>query len=534
MFQSRRPFRAISSIAVLLAALAAGCTHGGSTVTLSNGAGSATGPWSGYEKVANYATQRGTVIYQVTYWPQTVVFDQRATQAALKNISADGVNYTLDASEPTTQKLQPGSVLFLYGIAIRKVTAVRSQGSSLVVSTSDADITDAIRDGHIEWKVPVDFSVITTAQRPQQSDATLLDLFATRAAASVPETPPIEFEGSVGPLEYDLGFTPAGQRLGIEMRTTMTKPDAIIELKGDGYVDHLRALGRLLIANGKVDDLDYSVDDISGKVDFEWSAQKSEAGLLKIENQPFKLRIPGASIEIPLIIGGIPFVFEISAAIIIHPGFTSKGSFTTGHFTVTYNGKEGFSSGGSEPTPEGQVHGTDNIEHETSIGSIGPMGFVGALEMPRFELALAVMSPWNMQEVAGVGAHNSAARVLGNAGGFAYKLKNLGEVIEELAIPVKPYAFADIVTSASTLTAGYTGTMPGMAFMGPCQRAQLVVAANVGVGVKVNFAHHKILGMAPSADVGEFAYSKPIMHKSITRWKNGIKCPGDSGVPSDS
>jgi hypothetical protein len=76
--------------------------------------------------------------------------------------------------------------------------------------------------------------------------------------------------------------------------------------------------------------------------------------------------------------------------------------------------------------------------------------------------------------------------------------------------------------------------MPGMAFMGPCQRAQLVVAANVGVGVKVNFAHHKILGMAPSADVGEFAYSKPIMHKSITRWKNGIKCPGDSGVPSDS
>lgn len=108
--------------------LVGGCSH---ISTTTGGPGSATSePWSAYENTVNYADQHGTVVYHVTYQPNAVVFDQKATENALKGVSGDGATYVLNASSPAAQ-LKPGSVLFLYGIAIRKVTSVQTQGSNI-------------------------------------------------------------------------------------------------------------------------------------------------------------------------------------------------------------------------------------------------------------------------------------------------------------------------------------------------------------------------------------------------------------------
>src|ERR1700730_14760707 len=75
------------------------------------------------------AARRGKIIYNVKYQPQTVVFDVAATEKALRGVSDDGSTYFLDSSQPAVRQLKPGSVLFLYGVALRKVTSLQTRGS---------------------------------------------------------------------------------------------------------------------------------------------------------------------------------------------------------------------------------------------------------------------------------------------------------------------------------------------------------------------------------------------------------------------
>ncbi len=542
----------------LLGLFAGGCSHGTSSGGVSPAVSSSTtsspgtssneslgGPWSGYEQAANYANQHGTVVYQVTYQPNAVVFDEGQTEQALKDISPDGVTYTLDAGSPIAAKLKAGSVLFLYGIAIRKVTAVQTRGANLLVSTTDGDITDAIRQGHISWQVPMDFSVGAEPELPTPDHALLEDLFATRAAADeslFSELGKLSFEGSVGPVEWELLFAPAGDRVNIEMDAKMANCCGAWEAKGEGYVQTVTDIGEIDINNGQIANMGAAVSGMQGHMDFEWQAQTKSPGVASL-NQSFKVKIPGASIEVPLIIGPLPFVFEVSAALIVHPAFTAKNEITSGKFTVDYNGKEGFKYTAGAPESEGSVEGTDTIDHSTSIFGATAMGLVAALELPRFEIAFATMSPSNMGLASGFSASNAAARErygfgqsLANTGApgsssfapVAYKLKNLAHFIEEVAIPVKPYFYFDFVTSTGTFTNGVmTSSLVGME---PCQRAQITVSANVGVGAKLTLAHG--LSMLPgvlgkTASFETFEAAKPIMKKSVTKYKNGLKCPGD-------
>ncbi len=513
----------------LLGLFASGCSHAGTSVSQG-------GQWSGYEAVTNAAAQRGKIVYQVTYQPNAVVFDEQQTEQALKDISADGVTYTLDAGSPVAAKLKAGSVLFLYGIAIRKVAAVQTQGSNLVVSTTDGDITDAIQQGHISWEVPMNFSVGAEAGLPPPDHALLEDLFATRAAADgslFSELGKLSFEGSAGPIEWELQFAPAADRVNIDLDAKLASWGEVWEAKGEGFVQSVTDIGEIDINNSQIASMGAAVQGIQGHIDFEWQAQTKSPGVASLLDQSFKVKIPGANVEFPLIIGGIPFVFEVSAALLFHPAFTAKNEITSGKFTVDYSGKEGFKYTAGEPEPEGNVEGTDSIAHDTSVFGVTAMGLVAALELPRFEIALAVMSPSNMHEAAGIPGKNAFSRQVGTAYGtepgglYVYKLRNVMHFIEEVAIPVKPYAYMDFVTSTGTFTNGVmTSSLVGMP---PCQRAQITVSANVGIGAKLTLAHHlhlpSVLGHTASFETFEVA--KPIMKKSITKYKNGLKCPGD-------
>jgi hypothetical protein len=481
-----------------------------------------------FSAFVNHASQRGKITSQVKYQPQTVVFDEPATERAFKSLGNDGSTFTLDGAEPAVRQLKPGSVLFLYGVALRRVTAVASKGADVIVTTTQADLTDAIKDGNIQWQVPVDFTVGASLATPQKT-AWLHDLLMRPVWAAESG---LNFEGSFLDWDCELGFVPEGAnriKLDIDVKTS-SLGGAVVELKGDGYIENLSSIGSILINNGQLDDVEFGTEGFNGKINFMWTAQQQVVPTVVKE---VKLKIPGAVWEYPLVIGGLPFILEISAAIIVHPALTSKGSFTTAEFTVTYNGKEGFKSSRAGTATEGDVHGSEQISHETSIFGIGPAGFVGALELPRVELALGIMSPFERINVS------SAPNWVGtlNPGSTYLKVATMANIIEELALPIKPFAFANIVTSASTLTSGQTGTMPGPMMMMPCQKAQLIVAGNVGVGAKIGFETHSVLPHGVTNALGSllphtttfepFEAAMPIFKKEYVAYKNGIKCLGD-------
>ena len=484
----------------------------------------------------NYAAKRGKIVYNVKYQPQTVVFDEPATERAFRRVSRDASTYILDASEPAVRQLKPGSVLFLYGVALRKVTAVQTKGSYVVVSTTQADLTDAIRDGQIEWQVPIDITEGASQAIPRNKISTLSDVFSPPVWAAEKDPPGLHFEGRLLDFDFEMGFVPESiKRIKVDMDLKTTKlGGAVVELKGDGYVNNIASLGKILISNGVLDEFDYSNDAFNGKIEFVWTAQQQTAPIFI---KAVKIHIPGASWEFPLVLGGLPFVLELSAAIIVHPALSSKGSFSTGEFTVSYDAKSGFKTTKAGTTGEGEGTTTQTISHDTSIFGIGPSGFVAALELPRVELSLGFMGP--VPRVDPVGPNMDLVLGLAPASNFSmsviYTKMNQAWAV---ALPIKPFAFINMVTSASTLTSGMTGTLPlpGAVLQVPCENVHLVVGANIGVGAKIGFpVPHSVKGalgvlgpLVPHELTAEpFEAAVNIFKKESVVYKNGKKCLGD-------
>jgi hypothetical protein len=565
MITARDVERRTLCITLVLAILGSGCTKESTSIHQRAS--------QRFTSFVNHAASRGKIIYDVKYQPGTVVFDEPATERAFRSVSADGSTFTLDAAEPAVRQLKEGSVLFLYGVALRKVTKLKSQGSKVAVTTTQAELTDAIKDGNIQWNVPLDFTVGATSVLRKTKTSWVPHIFAEPVYAAESPASGVSFEGTfsppppLSPFDYDIKFIPEGEsrlKLDIDAKTA-DLGGAVVELKGDGYLEHLGALGKILISNGKLDAMDFSAEGFNGKAIFTWTAQQQ---YLPTVVKQVKLKIPGATWKYPLVIGGLPFVFEISAAIIVHPALTSKGAFSTGEFTISYDGTEGFkaTSGGagsesgaqggttteaprndsSTSAPaEGQINKMESsgtIHHDTSIFGIGPAGFVAALELPRFELALGIMSPFDRVETTDYISNFGKSMDLVNGlapssafGTYYLKTAHLLEMIEEAAFPVKPYAFANVVTSAGLVTSGMTGSVPTPLKPMPCERVQLVIAGNIGVGAHLGLEKIGLggtvgkilsaLGDVPSDEF--FAIEKPVFKTTQTAYKNGVKCLGD-------
>jgi hypothetical protein len=480
-------------------------------------------PWKAYEARANFAAERGKVVYQVQYQPSTVVFDLPSTERALKKISADGATYTLDASVPATAQLKAGSVLFLYGIAIRKVTAVETRGATVTVTTSDADITDAIQNGHIEWKVPMAFAIPTPlkqsrAWRPE-------DLLVTPVSADI--SFPLSFETTSQQFESTLSFG-VEHGLDIDIKTEYKGPGATVEVHGSGNVHYEEATGSLDIKDGEMTALNTIMTGVEGHVDFEWEGASLDAGAISYLNRDFKITL-GHPVEEPLVIGGLPFVLECSAELLLHPAFTSRGAVTKGHFTLEFEGGAGVTTSSESAAPEGEMHAEETIDPESSVTSPNAMSFVAALEMPRFQLALALLPPADFLEVSDTLKFQKIGAL--KFGKNFYK-KEVNELIEELqafAQPVKPYAFINLVLSTGIFTNGaMTSTLVALP---PCQRVQATLSGNEGVGARLNLkALSKLLAKADAltGPKVEFMPLPPYLPKrTLLSWKNDIKCPDD-------
>ena len=281
---------------------------------------------------------------------------------------------------------------------------------------------------------------------------------------------------------------------------------------------------------------------------FTWTAQQQETNIIP---QSIKIKIPGTSFEWPLIIGGLPFTIEISTAIILHPALTAKGAFSTGEYSFGYAGSDGWM--GTDGNVKGEGHGdeTAEINHDTSIFSLGPAAFLAALELPRIEVALGVESPLQtspaVPAVPGGGYPGISDGDLGLIGGLApnspFSQRTFGvpaiaaqTINKFVQLPITPYGFGDLVFAATDITPGVTGTppLPGAVINPPCQKVNYVVGLNAGFGVKIQKdLHLKKLnedGLFAGLIPGKISFegveiSVPLYRWPWTGYKNGVGCP---------
>jgi hypothetical protein len=152
--------------------LAAGCSRSSgpsSSTTESSAAGAAkpTGAavWAGVPLRGNSTEALRTYLttveeikpkrFEVQWNPATVAIDKAAALRSLRAVSRDGSTFTFASDEPALARLKPGSILWVWDIAVRKVDSVETFGAVTHVHTSVVKLTEAMPNAHIEFETPL-------------------------------------------------------------------------------------------------------------------------------------------------------------------------------------------------------------------------------------------------------------------------------------------------------------------------------------------------------------------------------------------
>jgi hypothetical protein len=94
----------------------------------------------------------------VTFTPNTVAITPSQVTSSLRSVSADGSTYTFSNSSGKLGELAKGKVMLLEGFDAAVVTGVQHAGSSLVVTTAPAELSDVVQSGSIHVDAPPDYS----------------------------------------------------------------------------------------------------------------------------------------------------------------------------------------------------------------------------------------------------------------------------------------------------------------------------------------------------------------------------------------
>ncbi|HTC24867.1 MAG TPA: hypothetical protein VK688_10910, partial [Gemmatimonadales bacterium] len=442
-------------------------------------------------------TVRGAT-FDVTWNPNTVRLTRAETTHALKRVSRSGATFTFDGGEPKIRDLKPGQILLVWGIALRKVTAVEPRGNAIVVRTDLVSLPEAIQNGHIAWKSKADLSQGIVSPSVIPPDTTQKHALGGRHAGifryaayvvrqgdekqnenqSGGDQPeggedeaklPNHTEGEAFGYEYEVGYARQGDQLTFQLearkggdegpfkepedeqgertrshgtqhvggngnmtgeehgaaltdqekkfkkehekqeednRNGVGKPETpgdILTPKGlfgmanelldmrvkvSGHVAGLETSGDMSIAGGTFGGWRSRVSNLHGDADMDWIARLGEQQ--GVFSEKVKLEIPW-NYDIPLIIGGLPFMIEVGVNILVTPGLTSHHASATGSYHITFDGSAGITATATDVQTESNLTGSV-ANKARQVMSLGVSAVLVAAQVPRIGFGFGLLN----------------------------------------------------------------------------------------------------------------------------------------------
>lgn len=421
-------------------------------------------PASALNLAPDLTTRPGTT-FKVDYSDKVIRIEQRNFLDSIRSISTDNTTFVFDVDDPQATKLKQGSILFVPGIAMRKVDVATEKDGHLVVVTETPTLGEVFRNAEIEWKAPVRFSEAANMQRIASSAPGVLDRWTTVHASGG-----VSYSGDDDGWKYTVSADPEPGKVNLQMNVNREYNGIKVSVSGDGYVQDFDTIAAIKIKEGLLESMDYQNHGMSGVVNFHWEAGKEKGGVEAAEQ---RVKLP-SSFTVPLPIGGVPFSLEVSEALLLHPAFTGGSEIARGKFHVTYGGTQGFKLDQGAMNPDGDGSADGSILDHFSLTPIAPVGFVAAVSMPRVELKLgtdSVLSAIKKYAPPGV------------ADGLLQGLKKspFGKWINQQVsdkLKTTGAAYGQLVISTSTIAAGAGSLVP-------CQKAQLILTMSVGANATV-------------------------------------------------
>jgi len=404
----------------LLAALAA-CSHSSAPTPAAKGtAGTTSGTTAAAGSAARAAgpalvPTRST--YEVALKPETKVIDAATMARAYRGASSDGTLTFDTASAPALAAMAPGTVAIFAGVALLRVRSITSSGGKSAVAGTPVGLEDAIDHGHIAWSAPLDFTKVAFSAPPGFHRVTdrsgallaLADLLVPRAEAQLSLTNNT-WEGKVKDWKITIALTPSNGNLHLDLHATKIIDRGTIDVHGVGQFNGLTNEGSITLANGATTEITFDNKGLSGTVDFDWKvAFDAEHGgsdpKMKesdIINLPF-------SLDLPLVLGPIPFKLSFKTGFAFQPAFTSKVTVAQGSYHASFggdlpmtdtadagaSGTAAAATSASAPAADGasgSASGTGTINSYGGTLSVAAVGLSTTVALPKITLTIGLPS----------------------------------------------------------------------------------------------------------------------------------------------
>ena len=249
--------------------------------------------------------------FQATFTDKVVKMEQAAFIKSIRSVSSDNTTFLFDPSDEVASSLHEGSILFVPGVAMRKVDIATRQENNLVVVTEDASLLEALKDANIKWSAPVNFGAVARAATTPDVPLTLPDqILGGLHTAVYADSGGLSLSGEDDGWAYTVKASPLPDKLNLDLDVSRKYNGLVVKVTGSGYVQNFETAATIMVKDSQLKYFDYQNKNLNGQVNFGWEAAKDEAG---VEANEQKIKLP-SSFTIPLPIGGLPFSLEVSEA----------------------------------------------------------------------------------------------------------------------------------------------------------------------------------------------------------------------------
>ena len=380
--------------------------------------------------------------FDVAWNPDVVRIDRATAAHTLQQVSANGSQFVFSAGDAALASLKPGKIIALWGIAVRRVTSVREDGGRLEVATSSVSLSEIFThaDIQIDYAMrPTSPIVVPYVQPPEPAKKT-----ARRGRAAGDFVPVLYEKGDAGepdpkdpnappggdqntpregdhivPLGLDTwgvsgyhGFDitaqygPSGDGIAFSLEARLAQPDLssvtsgkdaagkllakgseLLDLRvgASGHMhatsqeDTLRVSSNIVIKDSSLAFLRTDFENVTGDLALFFVARRGQDSSQWIDK--FKVELP-IRFNIPVIVGGLPFMFQVAFNFLAQPALTTKNDSFTGEYHIPFNGSTTLTLENGKVTSSGTLQSIPEVV-ESLGSSIGVSAILIGIQAPR-------------------------------------------------------------------------------------------------------------------------------------------------------
>ncbi|MFA6571248.1 MAG: hypothetical protein WCT77_08425 [Bacteroidota bacterium] len=313
-----------------------------------------------------------TAYANVTWTANTIKFE--ANDVIESDSSYNNVSFS---SENTKAKnLQVGDILFIYGKALKKVYSVTENSGNITVETEDCTLNEAISNGEIVWNKNLRWTEdLIQGVKIDSKYPTIQKILGNTVEFSFPVG-----NGMTGKIKMILNQ----ERLDATCEITKEVGVAKIRYAFEGFVQKIRSEGKIKYENQELKEFKYVNSNIEGEVTVSLTATGSSSDLLG------GIELPLVLIKVPLLIGGIPCVFNVKMLFVINTEMASIDASAHIKTKFKFNSTTGVKYDGTDVGIVGSAgpYNMDFVKDSCWVGSSVAAGINFGLTFPRFELGI--------------------------------------------------------------------------------------------------------------------------------------------------